>query len=90
MSEPSANLHGVLLSDTDRAVLDLAARTYQQEGAREQAIHDQLGMTATRFWQSVNRLLDDPDAYRAQPVLIKRLRRVRDQRQADRTRRRLA
>lgn len=74
-----------MLAPTDRAVLDLAARSYRHEGAREQAAHDELGMTATRFWQRLNLLLDDPDAYRAEPVLIKRLRRVRHARQADRT-----
>lgn len=88
MSEPRATMTHVL-APTDRAVLDLAARTYRHEGAREQAAHDELGMTAARFWQRVNHLCDDPGAYAAEPVLIKRLRRIRNTRQADRTVRRL-
>lgn len=88
MSDPLATVV-VMLAESDRAVLDLAARTYRHEGAREQAVHDELGMTATRFYQRVNVLLDNPDAYVAEPVLIKRLRRVRQARQADRSARRL-
>lgn len=88
MSDPVGILDRVPLSDADRLVLDIAARTYRHEGAREQAAHDELGMSGVRFAQRLTLLLDEPDAYRAEPVLVKRLRRLRDTRQADRTTRR--
>ncbi len=49
-------------------------------GARAQAIHDELGLSVTRYEQKLNALLDRPDAYEHDPMLVKRLRRLRDTR----------
>ncbi len=47
-------------------------------------------MSATRYYQVLNQLLDDEAALAADPMLIKRLRRQRDARQRERSARRLA
>jgi hypothetical protein len=46
-------------------------------------------MSSTRYYQVLNSLLDNPAALAADPMLIKRLRRMRAQRQRARTSRRL-
>jgi hypothetical protein len=46
-------------------------------------------MSSTRYYQVLNALLDDPQALEADPMLIKRLRRMRASRQRARTTRRL-
>ncbi len=46
-------------------------------GTKEQAIREQLDMSPIRYYQLLNRLLDDSEALAADPLLVNRLRRVR-------------
>ena len=46
-------------------------------------------MSPTRYYQVLNALLDKPEAMAADPLLIKRLRRLRTSRQRTRAARRL-
>lgn len=69
-----------MLSERDAAVLALEARAWHFVGAKESAARNELGLSPTRYAQVLNALLDDPDAYAAQPMLVKRLRRLRDSR----------
>lgn len=70
-------------------MLDLAGRPYAYEGVREQHIREQFDMSATRFWQLVNALLDEPEALAYAPGVVNRLRRVRETRRSSRSLRRL-
>ena len=38
----------------------------------------ELGMQPIRYYQHLNRLLDSPDALAAEPQLVRRLQRLRD------------
>jgi hypothetical protein len=49
-------------------------------GAKEQAIREQFDMSATRYYQALNTLLDSPEALAHDPMLVKRLRRTREAR----------
>lgn len=64
------------LSDRDRQVLDLEATFWRTTGAKTEAIRG-LNLTATRYYQILNRLLDNPDALAYAPTTINRLRRLR-------------
>lgn len=74
------------LTDTDRAILELERAWFKFQGAKETAIMTRFGMTATRYYQCLNALIDRPEALAADPMLVKRLLRQREQR---RTRRRV-
>lgn len=74
------------LSDLDRQVLAFESTRWQHAGAKETAIRDLFGMSAARYYQHVTSLLDRPEAYAHDPVLVKRLRRLRDTRRARRSR----
>ncbi len=65
------------LSERDLAVLALEGRRYRNQGAKEQAVRDELGLSATRYYQVLNALLDDERALAHDPVLVGRLRRLR-------------
>ena len=78
------------LTDADKALLDFAGRWYRFPGAREQAMRDELGMSATTYWRKVNDLIDNPEALRYAPVTVRRLRRIRQDRLAARSLRRMA
>ncbi|HCX84008.1 MAG TPA: DUF3263 domain-containing protein [Micrococcales bacterium] len=77
------------LTDTERAVLEFERGWWRHGGAKESAIAELFGMTATRYYQTLNVLIDSPAALAADPMLVKRLRRLRAQRQQARQARRL-
>jgi hypothetical protein len=58
-------------------------------GREEQAVRDLFDMSATRYYQVLNALIDRPDALVHDPMLVKRLRRLRAARQRARSARRL-
>lgn len=68
------------LTDQDRAILTFEGRFYRYAGVKEQAIRDELGISATRYYQLLNGLLDDPEALAAAPVTVSRCRRLRQAR----------
>ena len=72
------------LTDRDRAVLALEARNWRTPGAKEAAMREQLGISPVRFYQLLNGLLDRPAALAHDPVLVNRLRRIRDARRSRR------
>lgn len=73
------------LGQRDLAMLEFERRWWKRPGAKEQAIRDEFGLTATRYYQLLNVLLDDPAALEHDPVLVQRLRRVRSTRTRTRT-----
>jgi Protein of unknown function (DUF3263) len=77
------------LSDRDREILAFERHWWKYAGAKEQAVRDLFDMSATRYYQVLNALLDRPEALAADPMLVKRLRRLRAARQRARSARRL-
>jgi hypothetical protein len=77
------------LSERDRAILAFERQWWKYAGAKETAIRELFGLSATRYYQVLNGLIDDSNALAADPLLIKRLRRMRDERQRARSARRL-
>jgi len=77
------------LSERERAILAFERQWWKYAGAKEQAIRDLFDMSATRYYQVVNALIDRPEALVHDPMLVKRLRRLRATRQRTRQARRL-
>ena len=77
------------LSERDAAILAFERQWWKYAGAKEQAIRELFDMSATRYYQVLNALIDDPAALAHDPMLVKRLRRMRSSRQRARTARRL-
>lgn len=80
---------GSALSDRDRRILEFERQWWKYAGAKEQAIRDLFDMSGTRYYQLLNGLIDDPRALAFDPMLVKRLRRMRATRQRARSARRL-
>ncbi|MFA7324063.1 MAG: DUF3263 domain-containing protein [Candidatus Nanopelagicales bacterium] len=80
---------GTELSDRDRSILEFERQWWKYAGAKEQAIRDLFDMSATRYYQILNGLIDQPSAMQLDPMLVKRLRRMRSSRQKARSARRL-
>ncbi len=77
------------LSERDHEILSFERQWWKFAGAKEQAIRDRFDLSATRYYQVLNQLIDDPEALVADPMLVKRLRRLRATRQRTRSARRL-
>ena len=77
------------LSDRDREVLAFERQWWKYAGAKEQAVKELFDMSATRYYQVLNALIDNPAALEADPLLIKGLRRLGASRQRQRSARRL-
>jgi len=77
------------LSERDREILAFERQWWKYAGAKEQSIRERFDMSATRYYQVLNALLDRPEALAADPMLVKRLRRLRTARQRARSARRL-
>ena len=77
------------LSDRDREIIAFERQWWKYAGAKEQAIRELFDMSATRYYQVLNALIDNPAALEADPMLIKRLHRLRATRQRARSARRL-
>lgn len=77
------------LSERDRAILEFEKQWWRHPGSKEQAVRELFDLSATRYYQVLNVLIDSPAALREQPMLVKRLRRMRSSRQQARSARRL-
>jgi len=77
------------LSRREYDILAFERQWWKYAGAKEEAIRDLFSMSATRYYQVLNALVDRPEALAADPMLVKRLRRLRASRQKARAARRL-
>jgi hypothetical protein len=77
------------LTERDQQVLAFERQWWKYAGAKEQAVRELFDMSATRYYQVLNALVDRPEALAADPLLVKRLRRLRASRQRTRAARRL-
>jgi hypothetical protein len=77
------------LSPREIQVLAFERQWWKYAGAKEKAIREQFMMSATRYYQILNQLIDKQEAMRADPMLVKRLRKMRTVRQRTRAARRL-
>lgn len=68
------------LSDRDRAILDFERCWWTEPGPKELAIRERFRLSPTRYYQVLTDLLDDPDAAAYDPLVVRRLRRLRDRR----------
>lgn len=73
------------LSDQERRILHFERSWWRFGGAKEEAIREQFDMSATRYYQLLNQLIDTHAALVADPVLVRRLRRLRQHRQEARS-----
>lgn len=80
---------GSRLSERDQQMLGLERQWWKYAGAKEQAIRELFDLSATHYYQILNTLIDTEDALAHDPMLVKRLRRLRTSRQRARTARRL-
>lgn len=79
-ARPAASLVGMALTDRDRAILDFERSWWTETGPKDTAIRERFELSGTRYYQLLTELIDDQDALDYDPLVIRRLRRVRERR----------
>jgi hypothetical protein len=77
------------LDERARRILDFEREWWKYAGAKEQAVREQFDVSPTRYYQLLNEIIDDERALVHDPMLVKRLRRLRSARQRQRAEQRL-
>jgi hypothetical protein len=72
------------LTDREAAILAFERQWWRHAGAKEKAIREEFGLSAARYYQLLGALIDRPEALRHDPMLVKRLLRLRETRLAAR------
>ncbi len=73
------------LDDRSRQVLDFEREAWQLTTTKERAIRARFGFSPARYHQILHRIIDRPEALRYDPMLVRRLRRLRELRRRART-----
>jgi hypothetical protein len=77
------------LSERDREIIAFERQWWKYAGSKETAIKELFDMSSTRYYQVLNALIDSQAALAADPLLVKRLRRLREERRRNRSAARL-
>jgi len=72
------------LSAREEEILAFERQWWRYAGAKDDAVRELFGMSATEYYQVLNALIDTPQALAHDPMLVKRLRRMRASRQRGR------
>jgi len=84
--KPAGEAEPPALTEREQQILAFERQWWRHAGAKEQAIRDTFDLSATRYYQILNALLENPAALAHDPMLVKRLRRLRSTRARARTR----
>jgi hypothetical protein len=76
------------LDDRSRAILDFERAWWQHRGSKERDIRERFDLSSARYHQLLNRLIELPEALQYDPMLVRRLRRLREARRRKRSARR--
>lgn len=71
---------GTDLDERGRALIDFERDWGAYVGHKQTAIRARFGISPARYYQLLNRLLDNPEAVGYDPLTVRRLRRRRDER----------
>jgi hypothetical protein len=82
--DPSVTSGHLGLSDLESRILEFEGSWWRYAGAKESAIKELFDVSAARYYQLLNDLIDRDDALLAAPMLVKRLRRLREARMSTR------
>lgn len=68
------------LSERDGSMLAFESGWTRHSARKEEAIRDTFGLSAARYYQLLNAVIDSPAALRHDPLLVRRLQRAREAR----------
>ncbi|MGJ7908286.1 DUF3263 domain-containing protein [Actinopolyspora sp. H202] len=76
-TEPGADSSATELTDRERELLAFERQWWKAVASKERAVRELFALEPHEYYRVIAKLLDKPAAMRAEPMLIKRLRRQR-------------
>jgi hypothetical protein len=73
------------LDDRARQILDFEREAWKLPGQKERAIRERFGFSSARYHQLLHRAVDTPQALAYDPMLVRRIRRLREARRRRRS-----
>lgn len=73
------------LTDRDQAILDFERSWWTRDEAKEDVVRDLFQSPLSEYYRTLNDLIDRTDALEYDPLVVRRLRRLRDRRRRTRT-----
>lgn len=73
------------LTDREQAILDFERSWWTRDEAKEVVVRDLFQVEIDEYYRALNELIDRPSALDYDPLVVRRLRRLRDRRRRDRT-----
>lgn len=66
--------------DREQAILDFERSWWTRDGLKDAMVRELFQADLASYYQTLNELLDRPDALEYDPLVVRRLRRLRDRR----------
>lgn len=67
-----------VLTDREKAILEFERSWWTHDGSKEALINERFDLSASRYYQLLNDVLEQPEALEHDPLVVRRLRRLRD------------
>lgn len=68
------------LTERDCAIIEFERTWWAEDGSKESIIRERFELSTTRYYELLADLIDSDEAYEHDPLVIRRLRRLRDRR----------
>jgi hypothetical protein len=78
--DPTSDSVTTALTEFEIKLLEFERNWWRHAGSKESAVRQLFNLTPSAYYQLLNNLIDKEAALMAQPILVKRLRRIRDAR----------
>ncbi len=82
---PDRQAVSVVLTDREQAILDFERTWWTRDGVKESLVRDLFGLDLADYYHALNELLDRSEALDYDPMVVRRLRRLRDRRRRSRS-----
>jgi hypothetical protein len=79
-SPGAATLAAMALTERDRAIIEFERTWWSEDVSKESIIRERFELSTTRYYELLGELIDSDEAYAHDPLVIRRLRRLRDRR----------
>lgn len=84
IASPTGHPHVVALSKLEQELLEFERTWWADDQPKDTAIADQFGLTASEYYEQLHQLIDSDEALAHDPLVVRRLRRMRDRRRRER------
>ncbi len=68
------------LTERDLAIIEFERTWWSEDSSKESIIRERFELSTTRYYELLGELIDSDEAYAHDPLVIRRLRRLRDRR----------